>query len=321
MQDYIQNLKKEYNKKKFSRIIEQSNEIKDQMESIQFHQQEVAQLIKDYDKHKNINMIRNDEKCFESLSKVVKDSIKVPNLNHIAERRDNLHFFVYNSHCMYKYNIRSGTYEACKIGVKIPANFMSIETEDGRIFISGGGEPGKAKKACYEYIDNGLIPRKDMIYERRAHTLTETKDQNHNSLIYAVGSSLPTESMDKCEYYDVLNNSWHAGPSLNTKRNFHSTIAFKNRYIYVMAGFNGGQRTNMIERLDTYYDTEWAVVNIKMRNHSKKWACLEGCGLYTIDHSKILIFGGYTSSERKSRDCFVFYPESEEIEKINCKTA
>lgn len=47
---------------------------------------------------------------------------------------------------MYKYHIKNGNYEACKISVKIPANFMSIETEDGRIFISGGGEPGKAKK-------------------------------------------------------------------------------------------------------------------------------------------------------------------------------
>lgn len=197
---------------------------------------------------------------------------------------------------------------------------MSIETEDGRIFISGGGEPGKAKKTCYEYIENGLVARKDMLFERRAHTLTETRDTNRNHMIYAIGSSLPTESMDKCEYYDVLSNSWRSAPSLNTKRNFHSTIAFKQRYIYVMAGFNGGQRTNMIEKLDTHLDTEWSVVNVKMKNHSKKWICLEGCGLYTVDHSKILIFGGYTSSERKSKDCFVFYPETEEMEKINAKT-
>lgn len=197
MHEYVKNLKEEYNTKKFSKIIEQTNEVKDQIESISFHQQEVAQLIKDYEKHKNINMIRKDEKSIEAMEKAIQECIKVPNLTQITDKRDTLHFFVYNSHCMYKYNIRTGTYEACKIGVKIPANFMSIETEDGRVFISGGGEPGKAKKACYEFIDNGLIPKKDMIYERRAHTLTETKDINHNSLIYAIGSSLPTESMDK----------------------------------------------------------------------------------------------------------------------------
>ena len=227
MHDFVNGLKKQYKDKKFSRIIEQSNEIKDQIESISFHQKEINQLVKDYNKHKNINMIRKEEDCIKTLENTVKDSIKVPNLNYSAQKSDILHFFVYNSHCMYKYNIKTSTYEACKIGVKIPANFMSIETEEGKIFISGGGEPGKAKKACYEFIDNGLIPRKDMLYERRAHTLTETVDLHQNSLIYAIGSSLPTESMDKCEYYDMMANTWHSAPSLNTKRNFHSTIAFK----------------------------------------------------------------------------------------------
>ena len=101
---------------------------------------------------------------------------------------------------MYKYNIKASLYEICKIGIKIPANFMSIEIEDGRIFISGGGEPGKAKKSCFEFTDNGLISWADMIFERRAHTLTEAKNQNMHSIIYAIGSSLPTESMDKWEF-------------------------------------------------------------------------------------------------------------------------
>ena len=144
-----------------------------------------------------INLIIENEKSVEILEKTVSGCIKIPNLLSISGERDTLHFFVYNSHSMYKYNIKTSTFESCKIGVKIPANFMSIETEDGRIFISGGGEPGKAKKACYEYVGNTLVPKNDMVYERRAHTLTEIKDKNHKPLIYAIGSSLPTESMDK----------------------------------------------------------------------------------------------------------------------------
>ena len=70
--------------------------------------------------------------------------------------------------------------------------------------------------------------------------MTEITDDNFNSHIVAIGSSLPAESMDKCEQYDVLTNKWTKLPDLNTRRNFHSTIAFKNRYIYVVAGFNGG---------------------------------------------------------------------------------
>lgn len=158
MHEYVNNLKKAYNGKKFSKIIEQGQEIKDQMESISFHQQEINQLLKDYEKHKNIGLVRKEEECVKALQTVVNESIKVPSLVNLTEKRDTFNFFVYNSHCMYKYNIRSSTYEVSKIGVKIPANFMSIETEDGRIFISGGGEPGKAKKACYEFLDNALVP-------------------------------------------------------------------------------------------------------------------------------------------------------------------
>jgi len=139
------------------------------------------------------------------------------------------------------YNIRDWTYKSVSIGDKIPANFMSIETHEGKIIITGGGEPGWAKKTCYEFTDGILIQKWNMLYEWRAHTLTEIIDDNKpNSFIYAIGSSLPTESMDKCEKYDVLNNKWIKLPDLNTKWNFHSSIAFKNRYIYVVAGFNGG---------------------------------------------------------------------------------
>ena len=37
---------------------------------------------------------------------------------------------------------------------------------------------------------------------------------------------------------------------MNTRRNFHTTLAFENKYLYVVAGFNGGQRTNLIEKFD-----------------------------------------------------------------------
>lgn len=55
------------------------------------------------------------------------------------------------------YNIRDWTYKSVSIGDKIPANFMSIETHEGKIIITGGGEPGWAKKTCYEFTDGILI--------------------------------------------------------------------------------------------------------------------------------------------------------------------
>ena len=56
--------------------------------------------------------------------------------------------------------------------------------------------------------------------------------------------------MNKCEVYDVATDTWTQVASLNTRRNFHTTIAFDNACLYVIAGFNGGQRTNLIEKYD-----------------------------------------------------------------------
>lgn len=46
--------------------------------------------------------------------------------------------------------------------------------------------------------------------------------------------------MNKCEVYDVASDTWTQIASLNTRRNFHTTIAFDNSALYVVAGFNGG---------------------------------------------------------------------------------
>jgi len=139
-----------------------------------------------------------------------------------------------------------------------------------------------------------------MLYERRAHTLTSVRVDKIKSQIFAIGSSLPNESMNKCEVYDVASNTWSPLPNLNTKRNFHTTIAFENSVLYVVAGFNGGQRTNLIERLEVKSNPVrppvWETLSLRIKENTN-WICLEGCGLFTISSSHILIFGGFTTSD------------------------
>ena len=73
--------------------------------------------------------------------------------------------------------------------------------------MTGGGDPGKATKACYEFVEDKLVARKNMLFERRAHSLTPVVLPHQNkSLIFAIGSSLPTESMNKCEIYDIFSD-------------------------------------------------------------------------------------------------------------------
>jgi hypothetical protein len=209
---------------------------------------------------------------------------------------DTLHFFVYNTHNLFMYNFRTHSYRSYVVNIKIPANFMSVENEEGRIFLTGGGEPGKATKFCYEFVEERLVQKRDMLFERRAHTLTSVLVDGKKSQIFAIGSSLPNESMNKCEVYDVQQDNWTQIANLNTKRNFHTTIAFDNAALYVVAGFNGGQRTNLIEKFDLKRRQSWETLNLKIKENTN-WICLEGCGLFQISNQHILIFGGFTTSD------------------------
>ena len=47
-----------------------------------------------------------------------------------------------------------------------------------------------------------------MLFERRAHTLTSVLVEKQKSQIFAIGSSLPPDSMNKCEVYDVTTDTW-----------------------------------------------------------------------------------------------------------------
>ena len=80
----------------------------------------------------------------------------------------------------------------------------------------------------------------------------------------------------------------------------------------------------MIERLDMKTSNDfkvWTTIDLKMKNSSAlSWICLEGCGLHTIEEDKILIFGGFTSSDQKSNQCFIFDPYKNEIDEIEAKT-
>ena len=70
-----------------------------------------------------------------------------------TETNDILHFFVYDTYKLITYNISSNTYRAHEISLRIPANFMSVETADGRIFLTGGGDGRKAYKTCHEFSE------------------------------------------------------------------------------------------------------------------------------------------------------------------------
>jgi hypothetical protein len=104
--------------------------------------------LKESEKQRQIQLIHDKDKA---------KYLKMPLVGYNKEMLDTLHFFVYNTHNLFMYNFRSHSYRSYVVNIKIPANFMSVENEEGRIFLTGGGEPGKATKSCYEFVEERLV--------------------------------------------------------------------------------------------------------------------------------------------------------------------
>ena len=101
--------------------------------------------------------IHDKEKAENKIRQIIESTLKVPVLKYNRDMLDTLHFFVYNTHNLFMYNFRTRSYRSYVVNIKIPANFMSVENEEGRIFLTGGGEPGKATKFCYEFMEERLV--------------------------------------------------------------------------------------------------------------------------------------------------------------------
>lgn len=114
-------------------------------------------LMKESEKQMQVELLQEKTKAKQTIIKVVEQTIKMPLVGYNREMVDTLHFFVYNTHNLFMYNFQSHSYRSYVVNIKIPANFMSVENEEGRIFLTGGGEPGKATKSCYEFLDERLV--------------------------------------------------------------------------------------------------------------------------------------------------------------------
>ena len=269
----------EYNQKNYTKFLSKTSDIEKTIKQSDKIIRDTNFLLKESEKQRQIQLIHEKDKAKSKLRKVVDQNLKMPLVGYNKEMLDTLHFFVYNTHNLFMYNFRSHSYRSYVVNIKIPANFMSVENEEGRIFLTGGGEPGKATKSCYAFMEERLVERRYVLFERRAHTLTSVLVEKQKSQIFAIGSSLPPESMNKCEVYDVTSDTWTQVANLNTRRNFHTTLAFDNKALYVVAGFNGGQRTNLIEKFDLKERNHWETLNLKIKENTN-WICLEGCGLF-----------------------------------------
>lgn len=115
-----------------------------------------------------------------------------------------IHFFKFDQRILTFYNtdVDKKTRELLNIDFNIPIRFCSIQTVDGRIFITGGARNSShSSNHAYEYRDGTLVQLPNMINPREGHCLAAIG----SSYIYAIGSRLYNTSKT-CEVYSVANN-------------------------------------------------------------------------------------------------------------------
>ena len=90
------------------------------------------------------------------------------------------------------------------IDFNIPIRFGSIQTNDGKIFITGGAKSqNQSSNHAYELRENMLIKLPNMLNAREGHCLAAIG----SNFIYAIGSRLYNTSKT-CEVYSVARNIW-----------------------------------------------------------------------------------------------------------------
>lgn len=137
-------------------------------------------------------------------------------------RTNKIHFFKFDQKIVTFYNVdhERKQREVLNIDFNIPIRFCSIQTNDGRIFITGGAKnTSQSSNHAYEFRNGTLIQLPNMINPREGHCLAAVA----NSYIYAIGSRLYNTSKT-CEVYSIENNCWREKPELNRNRYLSTAV-------------------------------------------------------------------------------------------------
>lgn len=149
--------KSQFEQRNYVSFLTEVDALEKQLKASERLVKEATDLLREQDQQKSIEFIHDKEKAESKIKQIIESTLKVPVLKYNRDMLDTLHFFVYNTHNLFMYNFRTHSYRSYVVNIKIPANFMSVENEEGRIFLTGGGEPGKATKFCYEFIEERLV--------------------------------------------------------------------------------------------------------------------------------------------------------------------
>ena len=113
--------------------------------------------------------------------------------------------------------------------------FRFVQTEDNRLFISGGMGSFKDLREVVEVEDKliNLITHKDMRNGRRSHTLNVLGDKY---LIATGGRDETGKYLNSCELYEIATMEWFDLPPLIIARQKHTGCVVSAQSLYVFCG-------------------------------------------------------------------------------------
>ena len=201
---------------------------------------------------------------------------------------------------IYSPDTKKATSTKITLGFILPFRFVAIEASNNVYLNGGDNDHGVYLKSNYLYdeLRGALLPLADMNEARSRHALVSVEGKH---LLYAIGGENQKGVLKHCEFYEIAENKWTAGPELHEARCGLSACALGN-VIYAIGGWDQDYLAT-VERLDVSEPGhKWEVVKVGKKAGLKP---VQIAGAIAISEDEILIFGGYQVNEALTKDTFV----------------
>jgi hypothetical protein len=192
------------------------------------------------------------------------------------------------------------------IGCGIAAGCGCVQV--GNDFYISGGRNVSKMKCSKSLLKINLVQLQRVNAEKRAKMMIAKSQHKLVMLnlvfIYSLGGkTIENNSLSICERYNVNNNKWEYGPSLNEAKKDIGAAAVNGCLIYVFGGMQK-QRSATIELLEINNNTtdKWKIIKVI----AKEWTARTDAGCFQCSDNEILVFGGIDESNICCNQIFTF---------------
>ena len=195
----------------------------------------------------------------------------------------------------------------------IQADAFQVIEHTNQIYVIGGNIKNEAINAVFmlTFPNIHLTIKRNLNIPRWAFGCCK-----NDKFIYALGGYNGSKCLQEVEQYDPIKDMWIYLPSMNEGKTSCGSCA-TNYKLFAFGGFRHKFGTvSSLEILDLRSPKEWSksLVSTKFGTRS---AC--GCIQFSIDSTKVLIFGGLRTSTEFMSDSWMYDTNSKEMFPIDAK--